>query len=76
MNNFSGNCRSSLGFQPRISAGRGTTPEVIGVRASDPTKAHDLANVNQRPIGSNPPLLFQFGQIGMRRGFYGQRSLL
>jgi hypothetical protein len=44
--------QSVLGYQPRVSAGGGITPQVIAVRASDPTHARDLTTVDQRPISS------------------------
>ena len=41
-----------LGNQPRVSAGGGISPQIIAVRATDPTHSRDLTTVDQRPINS------------------------
>lgn len=43
-----------LGFQPRVCSGGGISPQVIGVHASDPTKARDLTAFDQRSVSSTP----------------------
>jgi hypothetical protein len=42
-----------LGFQPRVSAGGNTAPQVLAVWAAQPG-ARDLSNVDSRPITSTP----------------------
>jgi hypothetical protein len=42
-----------LGYQPRVSAGGNTAPQVLSVWAAQPG-ARDLSNVDQRPITTTP----------------------
>jgi hypothetical protein len=42
-----------LGYQPRVSAGGNTAPQVLAVFAAQPG-ARDLSNVDQRPITTTP----------------------
>lgn len=53
--------QSVLGWQPRVSTGGNTAPEIAAVWAPDTTKARDLRAVDQRPISSTTT--GQFAQL-------------